>query len=309
MSVLVQAITLVVRRTSLELAFPGGTEAFLSQANELPHPPRFACDSDPELVNVSFAEPGHARAAIRLLEEHGLVELSEDGAEDFVKVDQCDGPTLPCTWLEWERFTDDVTVAWIAGAEPGQLAAPEGWEPAAQLEGDVEVDEDVDAVAHSSEPWTDTESEDAMPLHDALMTALAGAGWTTYLATPPAAMVDLRGEHALYTCRFFCSEPLDAVVCYTRMPVIIPEPARREAMEFITRANYGLMMGSFELSLDEGHLFFRASCLIQDGVVTTRMVCELANVGIWAFDRYMPKLLEVVYGAITAEEGVKAAEC
>lgn len=306
MSVLVEALTLVVRRTSLELAFPGGAEAFLSQASELPHPPRFACNDDPHLVNVSFEEPAHAYAAIRLLEANGLVELCEDGAEDFVKVDQCDGPSLPCTWLEWERFTDAVTVAWVAGAEPGELAAPEGWEPAAQPESEDDVD--VDDAEDAPELWTGTDAEDAMPLHAAVMTALADAGWTTYLATPPAVMVDLRGEHALYTCRWFCSQPLDAIVCYTRLPLIVPQPARCDAMEFITRANYGLMMGSFELSLDEGHLFFRATCPVQDGVVTTPMVCELANVGVWAFDRYMPKLLEVVYGSSSAADAVKAAE-
>jgi hypothetical protein len=302
LSVLVEAVTLLVRRESLERAYPGGAGAFVQTVRALPDPPRFACEGDGRLVNVSFAHPALLNGVVELLEEHRIVSSVAATDPDYVIVDQLTGPTLPCPWLEWERFTDAVTVAWMEGSEPGALAAPDGWTPPEPRARPGEEPSVEPTIAPNPEP------PPATPMHDAVLAALAEAGWTTYHADPPAVMVDLRGEQALYTCRYFVSQPLDAVVCYTRAPLAVPKPARRKTMEFITRANYGLMIGGFEMSLDEGNMFFRATCALEDGVPTARMVCTLANVGVWAFDRYLPSMLEMIYGKRPVLEAVQRAE-
>lgn len=329
MSVLIEAFTVVVRRHSLNVAYPGGADAFLEAIRNLAPPPRFACASDPLLANICFEQRDQATAAITILEAHGLVQVGEPDAVDFVCVDQREGPAAACAWLEWERFTDGVTVAWMAGKEPGALAAPDDWTPAAPgnvsatdvpslrdrflplaVDGDSEILLDLDTgsqVERFAQPSFEMPPAPAS-LHADLVAALAEAEWTTYLAVAPAIMVDLRGEHALYTCRYFVAEDLRAVVCYTRAPLFIPKPVRRKAMEYITRANHGLLMGSFELNLDDGALFFRATCPVDDGVLTMRMACGIASAGVWTMDRYFPKLLEMIYAKRSAIDAVREAE-
>jgi len=45
----------------------------------------------------------------------------------------------------------------------------------------------------------------------------------------------------------------------------VPATRRREAMEFITRANYGLLVGNFEFDLDDGEVRFKAAGDYEDG--------------------------------------------
>lgn len=158
----------------------------------------------------------------------------------------------------------------------------------------------------------DNESEDAAsvatPLHDELLTVLADSGWRVYSAAAPEAFVDLLGTAAVYTCRYFASEELRVLVCTTRCPVMIPEAARERTMRFITRANFGMFYGAFEMDLDDGMLLFRANLAVRDGRLTTDMVKHMASAGAWSFDRYLPRLMEVVFGKRRVRDAVNEAD-
>lgn len=72
MSVLIEAVTLVVRRMRFDALYPGGATTFLRAALELTPPPRFACADDPLLLNISFDVAEYAAPAIELLRFAGL---------------------------------------------------------------------------------------------------------------------------------------------------------------------------------------------------------------------------------------------
>ena len=54
MSVLIEGITLVVRRLSTDIGYPGESDAFLLATLELERPPRYVCSGDTLLLNLSF---------------------------------------------------------------------------------------------------------------------------------------------------------------------------------------------------------------------------------------------------------------
>jgi hypothetical protein len=132
MSVLIEALTLVVRKITLEISYPGGADAFLDATLKLDAPPRYACNGDLWLVNVSFYDSDHSTPAERLLRDAGLVGVDERSLEyfEYVFVDQLLGPTMPCPWLNWQRHKGGFTLAWDASQKVGDLAAPDGWTPA-----------------------------------------------------------------------------------------------------------------------------------------------------------------------------------
>ena len=330
MSVLIEGFTLIVQRFIVDFAYPGGAEAFLRDTGGLTNKPRFACNDDPQLVNIAFERPEFVIAATNLLERYGLVAMDQDEARDFVLVHENDGPAMRCSWLNWERFGPGVTIGWLAGRDPGALAAPAEWQAArppattatSHQPGDLfrlSTAEGIETYLNLStgeqfdvpvklvdelEPDVPTPA----PLFDALMAALAGTTWVTYDVKQPAAMVDLQGEEAIYTSRYTAVESSRTIVCCTRCPVRVPKPTRRKATEFITRANFGLLLGGFDMCLDDGAIYYRASCRIADGSLTMEMVEDLAWAGVFAFDRYLPRLLEVVYGDRPVDEAVKEAD-
>lgn len=130
MSVLIEALTLVVPKRVLDVSYPGGTDAFLEAMLHLESPPRFVCNADPDLVNISFYDGDHLKPAVDLLESHNVigVDAKTNQMVEMAWVDQRYGPVLPCPWLAWRVHLSGFTYAWLASAaDPGDMAAPEDW--------------------------------------------------------------------------------------------------------------------------------------------------------------------------------------
>lgn len=123
MSVLVQAISVIVRSSSIEQKYPGGMAAY---ARDCPN--QTFC-ADKHLTRVGFMDQSDAQAYVGKLQMQGLSFVRNASADEIVIVDQFDGPTLPCSWIEFTRQGDTLSRCWLKGAPPGDLATPHGWTP------------------------------------------------------------------------------------------------------------------------------------------------------------------------------------
>jgi len=128
MSVLVEAISVIVRKSSIEARFPGGWVAFEHAV------PNGTLCADDDLARVGFMSPPDAKAFIVELETQGLRFLVDGIAGDVAVVDQQQGLMNPCTWLEFGRVPLDgdntAAACWSPGSAgpTGPLVTPEGWE-------------------------------------------------------------------------------------------------------------------------------------------------------------------------------------
>lgn len=125
MAVLVEALSVVVRRQAIDSVFPGGWAGFVRFV-----PNRTLC-ADGELARVGFMSPEDAKRFVDLLEGRGLRFLAEAGAEDLAVVDQLRGPTCRASWLEFGSIElkpgQKVAACRLAGSEEEHIACPEGW--------------------------------------------------------------------------------------------------------------------------------------------------------------------------------------
>jgi hypothetical protein len=126
MSVLVEAICVVIPRQILDRKYPGGTDAFMLRSARLSAEHRYVC-MDPHLVCLSYFSPDAADRGIAPLVSAGMTEIANDEFTDVAIVDQRHGPILPCTWLMWTHHPAGFTSAWLASELPGGLSAPDGW--------------------------------------------------------------------------------------------------------------------------------------------------------------------------------------
>lgn len=108
----------------------------------------------------------------------------------------------------------------------------------------------------------------------------------------------------------------DGFTIYTVFPVRAPEGKRDDVAAFITRANYGLILGNFELDFDDGEIRYKVTTVCGQAELTTPIVERTFDMGFCMFDRYGEGLLQVLYGgaapiatvdAIENEEGEKPA--
>lgn len=92
------------------------------------------------------------------------------------------------------------------------------------------------------------------------------------------------------------------LLVYTRpQGILIKDQDIPKVADFITRANYGLPLGNFELDLNDGELNFKNTLAIEDGDLTEKMVNTLVTFSIECVNRYLPGIEAVLSGTSPKE--------
>lgn len=86
------------------------------------------------------------------------------------------------------------------------------------------------------------------------------------------------------------------VAIHAHHPVRIPEGNRLKVAELLTRINYDLMVGNFELNLDDGAVLFKTTLDLADGQLTQAMFERMYEMNGHAMNRYYANILSVGYG-------------
>ena len=124
MAVLVEALSVVIRVSTLEEKYPGGLDAY---ARECPNR-TFCCDG--QITRVGFMTPTDVRAFVMSLQRKGLEPFGDDCWNDVAVVDQqSTRTTAPCDWLMSGRKFDGPVFACLKGddAAPIEIRVPVGW--------------------------------------------------------------------------------------------------------------------------------------------------------------------------------------
>ena len=128
MAVLIEGISVVIRRSAIMDKFPGGWEGFLSDV-----PNQTLC-ADDELARVGFMIPADAESYIKRLERFGLRYLVDGLAVDVVVADQQRGFAATCNWAEFGQVSLDeesgrrVAACQAKNSTLTTLVSPAGWQ-------------------------------------------------------------------------------------------------------------------------------------------------------------------------------------
>lgn len=123
MPVLIEAISVVIRKTAIEANFPSWWSFIATVPNKT-----LCWDGD--VARVGFMTPMDVGAFATSLEQAGLVFLQNNSAADFVVVDQQRGPTTKCDWLEIGFLTINghrVMFGRLVGNKSLDLVTPIDW--------------------------------------------------------------------------------------------------------------------------------------------------------------------------------------
>ena len=113
---------------------------------------------------------------------------------------------------------------------------------------------------------------------------------------------------ALQKCTFGFDRTGDVLQIRIQYPVLAKEKFRPLAMEFITRANYGLVIGNFEMDLKDGEIRYHTSHLMKEGQLDDETIQRLFSTAMGTADRYFPALMRVLFAGETPEDAVDLAE-
>ena len=107
---------------------------------------------------------------------------------------------------------------------------------------------------------------------------------------------------------FDAKEDKQIVLLYGLIDGRVPESRLAEAAEFISRANFGLLVGNFEMDWADGEIRFKVSVDVEGGELTPTMVRNMTNYCVVTVNRYYPSLMGVLFGNLDPAEAATAAE-
>ena len=101
---------------------------------------------------------------------------------------------------------------------------------------------------------------------------------------------------------------LEQLYIYVMAEVNVPEETRSAVSEFVTRANYGMRIGNFELDLNDGEVRYKSSLDFEGHELPNRLISNAIYPAVTTMDRYFPSLMRVAFGGATALEAVAEIE-
>lgn len=121
----------------------------------------------------------------------------------------------------------------------------------------------------------------------------------------PILRTGFQGESGQWTCYAQVREDAEQFIFYSLCPVNAPEDMRPWVAEYLTRANYGLFLGNFELDFEDGEVRFKTSIDVEGDELTAALVRQVVYSNVIMMDRYLPGLLKVIYGGLSPSEAIE----
>jgi hypothetical protein len=117
-----------------------------------------------------------------------------------------------------------------------------------------------------------------------------------------------RGSNGRWTCLAQAREEQQEFIFYSICDVNTPEDKRAAMAEFITRANYGLYLGNFEMDYRDGEIRYKTSIDVEGGTLTAPLIKSLVYANVALMDRYLPGIMSVIYAGTDPQEAITKIE-
>lgn len=131
---------------------------------------------------------------------------------------------------------------------------------------------------------------------------------TTELEGKTILRTGFSGDNGQWTCYAQAREEQEQFVFYSVSPIKAPESQRDVVAEFITRANYGLLNGNFEMDYDDGEVRYKTFIDIEGGELTHAMIKTLVYGNVFMMDKYFPGFMKVIYGDVSPSLAIAEIE-
>ena len=160
-----------------------------------------------------------------------------------------------------------------------------------------------------SDQNADSENENSQLALKTLRQFLEDDGWYPQrVEEKPIFRSGFNGQNARTACFAQIVIEREQFLFYVLAPVKAPEEARPAVAEFITRANYGLRIGNFELDYRDGEVRYKSGLDFEGTLLTPALIKYAIYPAVQTMDRYLPGLMSVIYGNRSPAEAVTDIE-
>ena len=145
-------------------------------------------------------------------------------------------------------------------------------------------------------------------LFQATESVLNKHGWQFYDLGNTTLRIDVNGKTANWAVIVKCIDEDQQFVVYSVCGNKPTEEKYTVMQEFLTRANFGLRIGNFELDLRDGEIRFKTSIQFAGEVQADLMIEQCLLINIMTMERYLPGILQVIFTDISPEQAIAQIE-
>jgi hypothetical protein len=107
----------------------------------------------------------------------------------------------------------------------------------------------------------------------------------------------MSGEKGKFDCFVTFDEKDDFILVHSLCGFNTPQEKRAEMAELLTRINFVIKIGNFELDFEDGEIRFKTSIRISPDEVSNEIIKHLILTNILSMNKAFPILMELIYGA------------
>jgi hypothetical protein len=116
------------------------------------------------------------------------------------------------------------------------------------------------------------------------------------------------GQNGELVCFAQVRVELEQFLFYAVLPVRVPENMRLAMAEYLTRANYGLRIGNFEMDFEDGEVRYKSSLDFEGESLNYSLLRNTIYPAVQTMDRYIPGMMGVIYGGKSPEQAIDEVE-
>lgn len=117
-----------------------------------------------------------------------------------------------------------------------------------------------------------------------------------------------QGKSAQWTCYAQAREQQQQFVFYSICPLKVPETKNLAIAEFIARANFGMIIGNFELDFTDGEIRYKTSINVEGANLTFPQIKRLVYANVTMMDQYLPGIMSVLDGDVEPKDAIAQIE-
>jgi hypothetical protein len=118
----------------------------------------------------------------------------------------------------------------------------------------------------------------------------------------------LSGDFGELRCEALIRVEQEQFTFYICLGTNVPADRRADAAEFLTRANYGLPLGNFEMDFEDGEVRFKNSICFVGEALTDNLIRNTIYPAGSIATTYFPGLLKVVFGSANPRDVIQEIE-
>jgi hypothetical protein len=124
----------------------------------------------------------------------------------------------------------------------------------------------------------------------------------------PILELNYQGENGRWVCYAQAREEPAQFLFHSICTVNAPEGKRPDIAEFLTRVNYGLSIGNFEMNWEDGEIRYKTGIVVDGDRLSLALITHLVYANVLAMDRYLPGIMRVTYGNVSPAEAIAEIE-